>query len=252
MTRLQLTLAYDGTDFSGWQTQEWVGKEQPRTVQAVVEDAFRRILNNPVRLHASGRTDAGVHALGQVAHVDVPDDRAHLPWAKALNANLPDDVSVLGAVPAPADFHARFSAVSKVYAYHLYEADRRALPMRRRYVWAIGHLDEAAMQAAASQLLGRHDFKAFQNTGTPVRDTVRELTRFERSAGLMPGEWIWRVEADGFLKQMVRNLMGLLVDVGRGKLSPDCVQELLAGCPRECAPFATAPAQGLFLERVKY
>jgi tRNA pseudouridine38-40 synthase len=252
VTRLKLTLAYDGTDFSGWQTQEWIGKEQPRTVQAVLESAFGRILGHSVRLHASGRTDAGVHALGQIAHVDVPDERAELPWAKALNANLPDDVTVLQAEAVSPDFHARFSARSKVYAYHLYEGERRALPMRRRYVWATGPLDEAAMLKTAAQLIGKHDFKAFQNAGTPVRDTVRTVARFERSAGLMPGEWIWRVEAEGFLKQMVRNLMGLLVDVGRAKLSPDAVQELLTGCPRECAPFATAPAQGLFLERVLY
>lgn len=246
MARIRLILAYDGTDFSGWQLQP-----RDRTVQGELERAAASILGHSVRAHGSGRTDAGVHALGQVAHFDVPDERADLPWARALNSLLPRDVRVLEAGPAHPDFHSRYSAVSKTYTYALWHTREYVLPQRRRFVWGCGSLDLENMERAAAHLCGTHDFAAFQNVGTPVKSTVRTISEFGFTH--VPGcpETLWRVSADGFLKQMVRNLMGCLVAVGRGRLSPDDVPELLERVDRTLLP-ATAPPQGLTLEHVEY
>ena len=246
MARLKLTLAYDGTDFSGWQLQP-----RDRTVQGAVESAVARILGAPVRVHGSGRTDAGVHALGQVAHFDCPDERADLPWRRALNATLPPDVRVVDAVPVDEEFHARYSAISKTYEYTLWHEPDYCLPQRRRFVWACGPVDFAAMEAAAGELVGEHDFAAFQNVGTPVKSTVRTLASLTRHPGGTPQESVWRFEADGFLKQMVRNIMGCLVACGRAKLAPPGVLTILASGDRSAAP-ATAPPQGLTLVGPEY
>lgn len=246
MGRVKLTLAYEGTAFSGWQLQP-----NARSVQGVLERALSGITGEPVRVHGSGRTDAGVHALGQVAHFDAPERFAHIPWQKALNQNLPDDVRVLEACLVPGDFHARYSALSKTYAYNLWLDRDRLLPQRRRYVWACGAVDVVAMDQAASVLLGEHDFAAFQNTGTVVKSTQREVTAIEPSAGALPQELVWRFTATGFLRQMVRNMMGCLVQVGRGKVTVDEVRAILQGGDRTQAP-PCAPPQGLTLERVEY
>ena len=247
MIRLKLTLAYDGTNFKGWQLQ----KDDP-TIQGALEAAVARIIGVQARVQGAGRTDTGVHALGQVAHVDIPDHKlSSVPWQRALNCLLPDSVSVLAVEPVSRDFHARFGAVSKTYAYTLWTTRAFVHPQRRKYVWDCGPLDLAAMDAAAPHFLGTHDFKSFMNTGTPVRHTVRTVTSLERRPGLTEHEVVWRVEADGFLKQMVRNVMGLLVEIGRGKADPQSVRTILEGRDRTLAP-ATAPARGLCLERVIY
>ena len=244
MTRVRLTLAYVGTGFAGWQVQG-----NAPTVQGCLEHALARICNLPVRVHASGRTDSGVHALGQVAHFDPPPERGHIPWRRALNAILPGDVAVVAAQTAPPDFHARFSASSKEYSYTLWTEPGYVLPQRRPFVWPVSGIDLDAMQEAADHLMGLHDFAAFQNVGTPVKSTVRELTRAHvTDAGL---EKVWHFRADGFLKQMVRNIMGCLVEVGRGSPPPDRTPELLAIRNRSLLP-ATAPPQGLCLEKVTY
>lgn len=245
MARLKLTLAYDGTDFSGWQLQS-----EDRTVQGELERALGRILDSDVRVHGSGRTDAGVHALGQVAHADIPDS-VDIPFKRALNSILPPDVRVLAAQTVPSDFHARYSALSKTYAYTLWLERGCVLPQRRSFVWDCGPVDEAAMDRAAALLLGEHDFAAFQNVGTPVKSTVRTMMDISRHPGDTPRESVWRFTADGFLKQMVRNLMGCLVACGQGRIDPDQVARILEQGDRSLAP-ATAPAQGLCLERVEY
>ena len=246
MARIKLTLAYDGTGFSGWQLQP-----RDRTVQGELESALARILGSPARVHGSGRTDAGVHALGQVAHFDCPDGRADLPWQRALNATLPPDVRVVEAAPADDGFHARYSARSKTYEYALWHEPGYCLPQRRAFVWACGPVDFAAMEAAAGELAGEHDFAAFQNVGTPVKSTVRTLASLTRHPGATPQESVWRFEADGFLKQMVRNLMGCLVACGKARLALPEVRAILLSGDRSSAP-ATAPPQGLTLIGPEY
>ena len=251
MPRLRLTLAYDGTQFAGWQLQAPGGG---RTVQSCLEEALARLCGAPVRVHGAGRTDSGVHAMAQVAHCDIPEHRAAIPWQRALNALLPDDVSIVDATPVADDFHARFSATGKIYRYTLWIAPGHILPWRRAYVWDVGRyspLDVAAMDACAALFVGYNDFAAFQNAGTEVKGTVRTLEPIRREPGQHPCEWVFRFQADGFLKQMVRNLMGMLVEVGRGGMSPEEAKGVLASLDRRLAP-ATAPPQGLTLEEVVY
>jgi len=250
MARLKLTLAYDGTEFSGWQVQA-KNTGSVRTVQGCVEDAFALVLKERVRVHGAGRTDAGVHALGQAAHVDIPESKAPIPWQKALCALLPRDLTVLKARIVAPDFHARYSAKSKIYAYSLWP-NSRYIPQRRNFVWAAGELDLEAMDRAAAHLLGEHDFKSFQNQGTRVKNTVRTIMDIRRVKGRFPGEVVWRFQANGFLKQMARNIVGLLAAVGRGRLDPKEVPRIMRACDRSAAPYPTAPPHGLCLEKVFY
>ena len=251
MARLRLTLAYDGTRFSGWQLQ---APGKGRTVQGCLEEALAVLCGGAVRVTGAGRTDAGVHAMAQVAHADVPDARAGLPWQRALNALLPDDVSVVDAGLAEADFHARFSATGKIYHYTLWTRPGSILPWRRPYVWDVGRfapLDVAAMDACAALFAGFHDFAAFQNAGSAVATTSRLVHGVTRLAAAHPDEMVWRFHAEGFLKQMVRNLMGALVEVGRGRAAPEDIGAILAKGERRLAP-RTAPAGGLCLIAVEY
>jgi tRNA pseudouridine38-40 synthase len=251
MVRLRLIVAYDGTAFNGWQLQ---APGLGRTVQGCLEEALARLCGAPVRVHGAGRTDSGVHALAQTAHVDVPDARAGLPWQKALNALLPKDVSIVAAARAEPNFHARFDARGKTYVYTLWTEPAYVLPWRRPYVWDVGRfapLDVPAMAAAAREFVGEHDFAAFQNTGSAVATTVRRLWAVTHEPGTCPEETAWRFRGTGFLKQMVRNLVGTLVAVGRGRLDPPGVRRLLVVGARCQAP-ATAPAAGLCLLRVEY
>lgn len=246
MPRLKVTLSYDGTDFVGWQLQK-----NGRSVQGVLEQAVERIVGEPVRVHGSGRTDSGVHARGQVAHFDIPEHRLNVPWRRALNSILPPDVSVVMAEQVHDDFHSRFQSLSKTYSYTLWVEPAFVDPMRRRYVWDCGPVDIPAMEQAAAELCGRHDFTSFQNAGTEIKTTVRTISDFRVQQGHTGYELVWLVTADGFLKQMVRNLVGLLVAVGRGKADHENVRSLLDERDRTLAP-GTAPARGLCLERVVY
>ncbi|GAB7079478.1 tRNA pseudouridine(38-40) synthase TruA [Megalodesulfovibrio paquesii] len=250
--RLKLTLAYKGTRYQGWQlqAQELHGKAQ-RTVQGVVEDAVRTICEQHIRVHGSSRTDSGVHALGQVCHLDIPEHKQRVDWQLALNGLLPKDVQVVRAEWAAPDFHARFDAVSKRYAYRFWHSRRFVLPQRRPYVWMTGEVDLDRMDQAARHFVGEHDFAAFCNAGSAVKGTVRTITRLERvSSGAEHAlESVWHIEASGFLKQMVRNIMGCLRDIGLKRLSPDAVPEILASRERMNAP-CCAQAQGLTLEEI--
>lgn len=281
MARLALTVSYVGTHLAGWQIQACIGRSRPRTVQGELERIAERIVGAPVRVHGAGRTDSGVHAEAQVAHMDVPDHKADLDWQRAFNAGLPDDIAVVAVARVPDDFHARFNAHGKTYTYRLWPTRRWVPPRLAPFVWATGPLTPdalEAMDAAAAHLHGTHDFASFQNTGTDIATTVRTVTMVARRyegdplptppslptplalAAMAPDAATtpeaarviaWDFEADGFLKQMVRNMMGLLVAVGRGKLRPDDVPAVLAARDRKAAP-ATAPAQGLTLTRVRY
>ncbi|WP_297217016.1 tRNA pseudouridine(38-40) synthase TruA [uncultured Desulfovibrio sp.] len=255
--RLCLLLAYDGSRYSGWQIQE--SPSPPPTIQGRVEQALSRLCAGSIRVFGSGRTDAGVHAHGQVAHADVPDRRAGLPWRHALNSLLPPDIRVLLAVPAPTDFHARVDALHKTYCYDFWREPAFVPPRLAPFVWACGPLDPGPMREALVQLTGQHDFASFQNTGTPVRDTVRRV--LHASLEPLPAVPLYpphvpalrlRITATGFLKQMVRNVAGLLAACGRGRLDSSRVPALLAARDRRALPTPTAPPQGLALTRVVY
>lgn len=244
LQRWKCVCAYDGTSFQGWQSQ--VGKG---AVQDVIEQRLETIFGASIRIHGSGRTDAGVHARGQVFHFDAAWRHGSDKLLAALRVGLPPAIQVKTARPVASTFHARFSAVGKRYVYHLHHGDPD--PFTRQYCWALFRpLDLDAMRAAAERLLGKHDFRAFTAVNGPEKeDTVRDLRRLD----IMARGRAVRVtaEANGFLYKMVRSLVGVLVAVGEGRLSPEDVSRILAARTRTAA-VQTAPAQGLFLEKVMY
>jgi tRNA pseudouridine38-40 synthase len=243
----RVTLAYDGTDFLGWQLQRPGGG---RTVQGVLEEALARLAGDArVAVAGAGRTDAGVHALGQVASFDLPRDIEAGELQRALNGLLPEDVRVLEAVPAPPGFHARKSAVSKVYRYEL-DCGGVPLPQRRRSAGYVPFpLDEGAVRETAALYLGRHDFASLASAGGSAKTTVRTVARSEaRFAG---GTLVYEVEADGFLRKMVRSMVGGLIAAGRGAASAAELARALDARDRRAWP-PPAPACGLTLVRVDY
>ena len=260
MPRLKLTLAYDGTRYAGWQAQALKTRERPPTVQGELEGILESMVGRRVPVFGAGRTDAGVHAEGQVCHLDLPEDKSRINWRWALNAQLPYDIRVLDAQWVSQNFHARKSARRKRYAYSLWMHRDRALPRVRDFVWSVMPLDLNRMLEAAALLSGRHDFASFQNKGTAQFHTVRTLFSVTCRRGWLAGlscppDWpvaTFIFEGDGFLKQMVRNLVGLLVWVGQGKGAPPDVAALLAAGDRRALPCPTAPAQGLTLLEVTY
>lgn len=260
---IRLRLAYDGTRYAGWQVQP--GRE---TIQGVLEAAILKVSGESVRVLSAGRTDAGVHALGQVASFrscsPVPPEK----WRPALQSFLPEDVVILQSDEAPPAFHATFSAISKRYRYVILN-QAVPHPFLGRFSWRIGQpLSAQAMHAAAQSLVGTHDFRSFEsdwpNKATSVR-TVKEisirrlpaLSLFDTALPPLAGDSIeaplisLEIEADGFLYNMVRAITGTLVNVGRGSWTQDRVAAALAACDRSVAG-ATAPACGLFMVRVNY
>jgi tRNA pseudouridine38-40 synthase len=246
MPRIRLLLEYDGTDFHGWQLQAG-----DRTVQGELEAAFAKIAGQPVRVHGAGRTDAGVHARGQVAHADLESRLEPGALQRALNAFLPPDVAVLELAAAAADFDARGGARWKRYVYRILER-RPASPLRRRLIWHYhAALELAPMCDAARALEGTHDFAAFRGNprGSGDEGTVRKLLRLEP---WRQDDELWIVaEGQAFLRHMVRNLVGTLVEVGRGHLAPETIPEILASRDRSRAG-PTAPACGLCLDHIEY
>jgi tRNA pseudouridine38-40 synthase len=254
----RITLAYDGTDFEGWQTQATRRRPAPRTVQGVVEEALARLSGGaPVSIAGAGRTDAGVHALGQVASFELSRELAADALTRALNGLLPEDVRVrASAVVAPA-FHARRDARSKLYRYEM-DLGPVQLPTRRR---TAGHhrgtLDEGKVAEAAALYLGRHDFAAVASSGSSVKTTVRTVLRsaasFETdpSTGDPRGRLVYEVVADGFLRKMVRSLVGGLVAAGSGAARVDDLARALRAGDRRAWP-PPAAARGLTLVHVSY
>ncbi len=245
MGLLRLVLEYDGTEFDGWQVQA-----AGRTVQGELEAALAAIVGRPVRVVGAGRTDAGVHAEGQVASGVLETALDAETLQRALDAHLPRDLAVVGLDWAPPGFHALRDARGKLYRYAVWNGCTRSPLRARRAAWVRSPLDVAPMAAAAEGLLGTHDFAAFQTAGSDVRTTVRSLTRLEVS-GKRGGEIRFDVEGSGFLRHMVRNLVGSLLEVGRGRREPGWIAAVLAGCDRRAAG-PTAPARGLTLVRVDY
>ncbi len=242
---VRLTLAYDGTDFCGWQRQK-----SDRTVQQVVEDALERMLGEPVRVQAAGRTDSGVHATGQVinfrtASTSIPADR----WAVALNSYLPEDVQVVSAGLAPDSFDSRRSALARGYRYQILNGGAR-LPHLRRYCFRVrAPLDVGYLNRAAAQLVGEHDFAVFAAAGDASASTVRRVL----SASFYPAVpfLVFRIVATSFLWRMVRSIVGTLVELAEQSAPPGDVGDLIAKRQRDLVG-QTAPARGLFLERVWY
>ncbi len=255
MRTIKLTLAYDGTDYVGWQRQA-----RGRSIQGEVERALAEIEGRAVVAVGAGRTDAGVHALGQVAGVQLAHAIETPALVRAVNAKLPPAIRVLAAEVASAGFHARYAARRKTYRYHLVSG-AVASPFGRRYAWHVRHaLDVEAMRAAAAAFAGRHDFAAFQAVGTDVASSVRTV----RSVSVEPANVVLGVPSpagkpgltidvvgDGFLRHMVRIMVGTLVAVGSGRVPANEVRAILASRSRERAG-PTAPPQGLFLVAVDY
>ncbi len=255
MPRLKLTIAYVGTAYNGWQAQNRKNTTPLPTIQTFIENAVAHILGEQVHVHAAGRTDSGVHADAQVAHLDIPENRTSLNWQQALNTLLPHDIRITDVCSVPPSFHAQRDALRKTYEYRLWLSRKYTPPKLFPFVWACGPVDVASMDEASSYLLGRHDFASFKNTGTNLHSTVRTLFNISRTPeGQLSTdctELVWMFEADGFLKQMVRNIIGLLVAVGQHRLAPAEVISVLESKDRRSAP-PTAPAQGLTMKRVWY
>lgn len=247
MRNLKLTLQYDGTNYVGWQRQA-----TGTSIQGLLEDALEPIAGTRVTVHGAGRTDAGVHALAQVASVAFGGVLEPAVLARALNAMLPTDVRVLSVVDVPPGFHARFSATGKTYEYRIVNGPIVS-PFLVRYVWHLPHtLRVDAMKSASTHLVGCHDFAAFQGAGSDVGSSKRTIWSIEWQDGRghdVP--LVIRIRGDGFLRHMVRNIVGSLVDIGAGRWPPERMVEILASRDRARAG-VTAPPQGLFLTTVDY
>ncbi|MFP4322492.1 MAG: tRNA pseudouridine(38-40) synthase TruA [Anaerolineales bacterium] len=247
LTRFRGTLAYDGTRYAGFQRQGG----RTLTIQATLENAIETVHGAPVRVLGAGRTDAGVHARGQVIAFDAAWHHAPAALGRAINAQLPPDIALQTLEAAPAGFHPRYDALSRRYVYRLYAASVRN-PLQDRFSWYTGRwaLDMPAMQSAAACLLGVHDFATF---GQPTQGdvTIREVYRAEVGAGAQAGELVFTVEANAFLKRMIRSLVGSLVEVGRGRWQiTDMADALHATDRARSGP--TAPPHGLVFEAVRY
>ena len=246
--KFKLVIAYDGTAYQGWQVQK-IGTG----VQEKIEEAFAKLFPGVKRIHGSSRTDTGVHALGMVAHVEIPKAEFKMPAARlalALNAFLPDDIRVFSAAQVAPDFHARFNATGKQYRYFVWNHHAmNPLLIKRAWHFPV-KLDLAKMRAAAERFIGRHDFRSFAGTRPyEMESNVRTLTRcdIKKSGPLMT----FIIEGDGFLYKMCRGIVGTLVQVGQGKIPLSRVNDILASRDRRVAGM-TAPAHGLVLWKVYY
>jgi tRNA pseudouridine38-40 synthase len=245
MRNIKLLIEYDGTNYQGWQVQ-------PRgpTIQGTLEEKLRLLTGEPIRLIGSGRTDSGVHALGQVAHFKTQSQMDVRSIQRALNSLLPHDVVIQKIEEVQEGFHARRHSKSKIYEYRILNRSLRS-PFHHGYVWHIPQrLDFKEMGKATRWLIGEHDFSSFRSVGSPTRTAVRRVIRAEWKRG-REGLMRFEIEANGFLKQMVRALVGTLVEVGKGKISTVEFQKILDSKDRRKGG-PTAPAQGLFLKEVKY
>ena len=243
--RIALGVEYDGSGYHGWQRQE----PGVATVQGEVEAALSRVANTAVRVICAGRTDAGVHATGQVVHFDTEVERENKSWVFGANANLPDDVAVRWAVRVPEHFHARFSAVSRSYRYIICSDPVRPALLRRQVTWNYRTLGVERMRAALPYLRGRHDFTAYRSVHCQAQSPVRTLEHLalHRQGSLL----VLEVRADAFLMHMVRNIAGVLMSIGSGRREPDWAGEVLAARDRR-AGGVTAPPWGLYLVRIGY
>ena len=243
-TRMALSVEYDGSQFYGWQTQL-----QGRTVQNEIEKALSQVADETVQVACAGRTDTGVHAIGQVIHFDTDAVRSERSWILGANANLPDDISIHWAKPVDTSFHARFTAVSRSYRYVILNRPFRSALYQNRCSWHYQPLNVEQMAMAAQYLVGEHDFTSFRALACQAKHARRniESLQINRSGDFI----IIDITANAFLHHMVRNIVGTLLVIGQEQQSPAWVAELLAAKDRSLAA-ATAPSQGLYLVSVRY
>lgn len=244
--KVKLLLSYDGSDFAGWQRQ----KDGSITVQETIEKVLSKMFNEPIKISGSSRTDAGVHALGQVAHFLAPKDPAKYKLRRGMNALLPDTIVVRDAWLAPDDFHSMASAERKTYKYHILNHPIRS-PFKRHFsTWIDRPLDIDHLNQSCRHLVGEHDFKSFQTTGTELKSTIRTV---------FSAEWVplknnileFRITGSGFLKQMVRNIVGTAMDLNFQRRDPQEMVEILAALDR-CKALGTAAPEGLYLVKIVY
>jgi tRNA pseudouridine38-40 synthase len=244
MPRVALGIAYDGSQWLGWQTQRG-----GHTVQDTLESALGRFLAQPVGTICAGRTDTGVHALGQVVHIDTGVERRKESWVRGLNALLPDSIAVQWAQAVPDDFHARFSARSRSYIYLVRNARQRSPLMHGRAGWVYHTLDLARMREAAARLVGEHDFSSFRSSQCQAASPIRKLQSLDI---IQHGDYfLFTFKANAFLHHMVRNLMGALLYVGQGRQEAAWMDDLLAQRDRRRAAPTFSP-EGLYLAHVEY
>jgi tRNA pseudouridine38-40 synthase len=243
--RIAMGVEYDGSQFRGWQIQE----KGVRTVQGCLEQALSAVATHPISTICAGRTDAGVHSLGQVVHFDTQAERPVRAWVLGSNAKLPADVTVLWARPVPETFHARFSAVARRYRYLTLNRPYRPALERHRAAWWHKPLAARNMDEAARHLLGEHDFSAFRGRHCQARSPVRTVyaTTVQRQGDYV----VLDIEANAFLHHMVRNIAGVLLAIGGGERPVCWMREVLSGRDRRCAG-VTAPPEGLYLLGVRY
>ncbi len=244
MKNIKIILEYDGTGFSGWQFQP-----DRRTLQGEFEAAVKKISGEDLRVTASGRTDAGVHALGQAVNFKTGSEMDAAAWQGALNHFLPPEMRALEAAEVPRDFNARYDAKGKQYGYIILNR-RVPSPLKRNYSWHVpAPLDISAMKNGAMHLIGEHDFTSFRAVNSDIVNPVRTLRTLE----IMPdgNRIFFSLEADGFLRHMVRTVVGTLVEVGKGRFAPDDVKDMLEAKDRSKAG-PTAPGQGLYMVSVQY
>jgi len=242
--RIALGVEYDGSPYFGWQSQA-----DGRTVQDTLQYALSQIAGGQISVIAAGRTDTGVHALEQVVHFDTTVERPLSAWVRGVNALLPVSIAVLWAHPVPDEFHARFSARGRSYRYLLINRATRSAIHAGKVGWFHTPLDVVLMQAAAQHLMGEHDFSAFRAVECQAKSPVKHLQQLDiRRHGEM---LVFDVSADAFLHHMVRNIVGCLVYVGKGKYPPDWLADVLAGRERSFAAPTFAP-DGLYLRRITY
>ena len=246
MKNIKLVLEYDGTNYHGWQSQAGSGRP---TIQDTLEGAIKTLSGEESKAYSSGRTDAGVHALGHIANFKTDSTIPAAAWAPALNHLLPADIRALSSEEVPDDFHSRYSALGKIYKYRILNR-RQPTALFRNYAWHVNvGLKLGPMRKAAKFLIGRHDFSAFRSSSCGAKSPIRTLRRVEIKKS---GDFIEvLLEADSFLQYMVRNIVGTLVETGLGRFSPDEVAGMLASRDRSQAG-RTAPARGLYLVAVYY
>ncbi|MAR93166.1 MAG: tRNA pseudouridine(38-40) synthase TruA [Pseudomonadota bacterium] len=243
--RVALGVEYDGSDFSGWQRQ----KHDSQTVQQRLEQALSQVADHPVQVICAGRTDTGVHGVGQVVHFDTPARRQPRGWVFGANAHLPDTIAVRWAQPVSDDFHARFSAIARAYRYVIYNHPVRPALGMQHLTWNYRPLDAPLMHRAAQTLVGEHDFSSFQAQGCQAKSPVRTIhhLKLQRRGHLI----VMDIQANAFLQHMVRNIAGVLMAIGCGKAPPGWVEEVLHHRNRTLGG-VTAPPFGLYFMAVTY
>lgn len=244
--RIALGIEYIGTSYCGWQSQHF---DQLPTIQDKVEKAIAKVANHPVQVVCAGRTDAGVHAKGQVVHFETTAIRYERSWILGINSHLPSDISVHWVKEMPDDFHARFSAIARQYQYFIFNHPFRSALYYRRATWIYCPLDINRMQKATQYFMGQHDFSSLRAQYCQAKSPIRkiEAMHIEQHDDVI----ILTIKANAFLHHMVRNIVGVLLPIGRGETDPEWVIEVLNARDRRAAGI-TAPAEGLYLDRVFY